>query len=89
MHREDDAIVPVFDNLTAGLTNSKFIQRYCKPNGGFYIGKWDTLLQNRNFFKGNVKGVLVPTDDLVDIDYEIDLQMAEILYREVISKRTA
>jgi CMP-N-acetylneuraminic acid synthetase/dihydrodipicolinate synthase/N-acetylneuraminate lyase len=85
--KRGDDLVPVFDNLTAGLTNSKFIQRYCKPNGGFYMGRWDSVLQYRNFFKGDVKCVLVPNDELVDIDYEHDLQMAELLYREVISKK--
>lgn len=83
-----DSIIPVFDNLTAGLTNSKFIQRYVKPNGGFYMSHWDKLLENRNFFKGNVKGVLIPNNLLVDIDYEHDLQMAELLYTNFLSKKT-
>jgi CMP-N,N'-diacetyllegionaminic acid synthase len=84
--KKGDNIIPVFDNLTAGLTNSKFIQKYVKPNGGFYISHWDKLLENKNFFKGNVKGVVIPNDLLVDIDYEHDLQMAELLYQNVISK---
>jgi len=84
--KRDDSIIPIFDNLTAGLTNSKFIQKYVKPNGGFYISHWDKLLENQNFFKGNVNGVLIPNNILVDIDYEHDLQMAELLYQEVISK---
>jgi CMP-N-acetylneuraminic acid synthetase len=85
--KRGDSIIPIFDNLTAGLTNSKFIQKYVKPNGGFYISHWDTLLENQNFFKGNVNGVLIPNDILVDIDYEHDLQMAEILYQNIISTR--
>lgn len=81
-------IIPIFDNLTSGLTNSKFIQKYCKPNGGFYMSKWDNLIENRNFFKGNVKAVNIPKEDMVDIDYEIDLKIAEILYNERISQNT-
>ncbi len=84
--KKGDDIIPVFDNLTAGLTNSKFIQKYVKPNGGFYISHWDKLLESRNFFKGNVKGVLIPNDLLVDIDYEHDLQMAELIYQNVLCK---
>ena len=84
--KKGDNIIPVFDNLTAGLTNSKFIQKYVKPNGGFYISHWDTLLEHKNFFKGNVKGVEISNKLLVDIDYEHDLQMAELLYQQVISK---
>lgn len=72
-------IIPIFDNLTSGLTNSKFIQKYVKPNGGFYISHWDNLLENKNFFKGNVKGVEIPSELLVDIDYEYDLKKAEFM----------
>jgi len=77
--KKNDYIIPIFDNLTSGLTNSKFIQKYVKPNGGFYISKWDNLLNNKNFFKGNVKGVEIPNDILVDIDYESDLKKAEFM----------
>ena len=85
--KKGDNIIPVFDNLTAGLTNSKFIQKYVKPNGGFYISHWNKLLEHKNFFKGNVKGVEISNKLLVDIDYEHDLQMAELLYQQVISKK--
>jgi len=78
---KNEEIIPVFDNLTSGLTNSKFIQRYVKPNGGFYMTKWDNLLKNKNFFIGNVKGVLIPNEDLVDIDYKKDLKMANLLLK--------
>lgn len=75
----DDRIIPIFDNLTIGATNSKFIQKYVKPNGGFYISHWDKLLENKNFFKGTVKGVEIPNEYLVDIDYEHDLKKAEFI----------
>ena len=77
--KRGDDIIPIFDNLTSGLTNSKFIQKYVKPNGGFYISHWDNLLENKNFFKGNVKGVEIPSELLVDIDYEYDLKKAEFM----------
>jgi len=76
--KEDD-VVPVFDNLTAGLTNSKFIQKYHKPSGAFYMSWWDNLLKNKNFFKGNVKGVIIPKERSVDIDDIVDIKTAETL----------
>ena len=47
---EDGTGYPVFDNLRAGLTNSKYIQKYIKPNGGFYMGHWDHVLEKGGFF---------------------------------------
>ena len=70
-------VLPVFDNLEAGLTNSKFIKKYYKPSGGFHMARWDKLLQNRNFFKGNVKGVLIPRERSIDIDDINDIKFAE------------
>jgi CMP-N-acetylneuraminic acid synthetase len=70
-------VVPVFDNLTSGLTNSKFIQKYHKPSGAFYMSWWDNLVKNRNFFKGNIKGVIIPLGRSIDIDTSSDIFYAE------------
>ena len=70
-------VLPVFDNLEAGLTNSKFIKKYFKPSGAFYMGKWNKIIEHRNFFKGNVKGVLIPPERSVDINNISDINFAE------------
>jgi len=86
--RKGNNLIPIFDNLTAGLTNSKFIQKYYKPSGSFYISTTKHLLKQKNFFKGNnIKSVLIPNDLLVDIDYERDIHYAEYLYQNYISKK--
>tara|TARA_R110001592_G_scaffold5488_4_gene30222 strand:+ start:1898 stop:2566 length:669 start_codon:yes stop_codon:yes gene_type:complete len=77
MKRDD--VIPVFDNLTSGLTNSKFIQKYHKPSGGFYMAKWDKLKETGNFFKGDVRGVIIPKDRSVDINDIHDIRLAEAL----------
>lgn len=74
---KNDMVVPIFDNLTSGLTNSKFIQKYHKPSGAFYMGWWDKILGYKNFFKGNVKGVLIPPSRSVDINNIEDMRFAE------------
>ena len=38
---QDNSVLPVFDNLEVGLTNSKFIKKYYKPSGAFYMGLWN------------------------------------------------
>lgn len=74
-----DNVLPVFDNIECGLTNSKFIKKYYKPSGAFYMGKWDHILSNRNFFKGNVKGVIIPKERSVDINDIHDIRLAEAI----------
>jgi CMP-N-acetylneuraminic acid synthetase len=73
----DDNVLPIFDNLEAGLTNSKFIKSYYKPSGAFYMGLWNYLLENKNFFKRSVKGVIIPPERSVDINTLQDLKYAE------------
>ena len=76
-----DKVLPVLDNLECGLTNSKFIKKYYKPSGAFYMSKWDHLIENRNFFKGNVKGVLIPKERSIDINDKYDILFAESILR--------
>lgn len=74
-------VLPVFDNLEAGLTNSKFIKKYYKPSGAFYMGRWDKILEHRNFFKGDVKGVMIPPERSVDINNLQDIRYAESIMK--------
>ncbi len=74
---KDGWVMPVFDNLECGLTNSKFIKKYHKPSGAFYMGWWDKILKHKNFFKGNVKGVIIPPERSVDINNLYDIRLAE------------
>ena len=46
--KKGEHIIPIFDNLTAGLTNSKFIQKYVKPNGK--INDLVSLLNEQDLF---------------------------------------
>lgn len=73
----EDNVLPIFDNLEAGLTNSKFIKKYYKPSGAFYMGLWNYLLENKNFFKRSTKGVLIPADRSIDINTIEDIKYAE------------
>ena len=74
-------VLPIFDNLECGLTNSKFIKKYYKPSGAFYMGWWDYLLEYQNFFKGIVKGVIIPPERSIDINTLSDIQYAETVIK--------
>lgn len=75
----NDNVLPIFDNLKAGVTNSKYIQKYYKPSGAFYMARWDKLLEEENFFKGNVKGVVMDKSKYVDINDIFDIKYGELL----------
>lgn len=83
IHGNDNYAYPVFDNLIAGVTNSKYIQKYIKPSGGFYMGHWDRILKNQNFFTGKIKSVLTPDERAVDIDNILDIKYAEAILSEL------
>ena len=74
---KEDSVLPFFDNLTSGLTNSKFIKKYYHPTGAFYISWWDKLLINKNFFIGDVKGIMMPKERFIDINDIWDFELAE------------
>tara|TARA_B100000214_G_scaffold304735_1_gene235575 strand:+ start:935 stop:1600 length:666 start_codon:yes stop_codon:yes gene_type:complete len=73
----EDNVLPVFDNLEWGITNSKFIKKYYKPSGAFYMGLWNYLKENRNFFNRKTKGVIIPPSRSVDINTIEDIKYAE------------
>ena len=73
----EDNVLPVFDNLEWGITNSKFIKKYYKPSGAFYMGLWNYLKENRNFFNRKTKGVIIPSSRSVDINTIEDIKYAE------------
>jgi len=82
IHGQNNFAYPVFDNLKAGVTNSKYFTKYIRPSGGFYMGWRDRLLKNENFFSGNIKTVITPKERAVDIDDALDMQFAEIIFNQ-------
>lgn len=75
-------LLPQFSNLQEGNTNSKYLDKYYRPTGGFYIGMWEHIKLSRNFFIGNVHGVNLGYEESVDINYKEDIKFAESIYRK-------
>ena len=76
---EHGRILPMYDNIEHGLTNSRLIKKYYKPSGAFYMGKWKHIIEHRNFFKGKAEAVLIPPERSVDINTIMDVQYAEAI----------
>ncbi len=86
MIERENNVFPIFDNLTAGITNSKYIQKYYRPNGAFYISWWKKLAINKNFFIGNVKGYKMSKIKSIDINDIDDMNIAESVLDSIIHK---
>jgi CMP-N-acetylneuraminic acid synthetase len=87
MIEKDSFVFPVFDNLKAGFTNSKFFNKFYRPNGAFYISWWNKLKQNRNFFVSSVKGYKMPKLRSIDINTIDDIRVAEGILNMILSNR--
>ncbi len=65
--------------LVTGETRSQDFQCYYRVNGGFYISWLAKLRLADNFFQGTVKGYEMDSLASVDIDYQYDLDFANLL----------
>ncbi len=71
----------VFDPcpLISGNTRSQDQAEIYHPNGGFFISWWNSIVRNRSFYQGKVRGYVMSRVTSVDIDNRIDLEYAEFL----------
>ena len=68
--------------LITGNTRSQNHEPSYRPNGGFYISKWSSFDKYRNFWKGDVKYYLMNRIHSIDIDDQIDLDIANMILNE-------
>lgn len=78
---EDEFISPYLENspLTTGKTRTQDQQKLYHPNGIFYIFKWDALKENKSFFKGKLKAVVIDKFHSWDIDELEDFESAQYI----------
>jgi len=65
--------------LVTGNTRSQDFKPYYRVNGGIYLAWLDKFREKDNFFQGQVKGFVMSSLESVDIDYEHDLEIANLL----------
>lgn len=62
-----------------GKTRSQDCKKMYHPNGSMYITKWTSMLKNKNYFAGNIRGYIMDKMHSLDIDTPEDFLMAEFL----------
>ena len=68
--------------LVTGNTRSQDRKKVYHPNGAFYIGRWESILRDKNFFKGNMRGYVMDELHSKDIDTKVDFEIAEFLLKK-------
>jgi len=69
--------------FATGNTRSQDHDIGLRPNGALY-GSWKRSFErNRNFFNGSVVPYFMPRSRSADIDTELDLRIAEVLYNHM------
>lgn len=68
--------------LVIGNTRSQDRKKVFHPNGAFYIGKWESILRDENFFKGNMKGYPMDEKYSQDIDTQKDMKIARYIVKK-------
>ncbi len=59
---------------------SQDLEKYYRLNGAVYICKTDKLLENKSFFlKDNIFAYIMDKKNSIDIDEEIDFEIAKVL----------
>ena len=51
-----------------------------------YVGKPGTILDKNSIFEGKVAGVEIPRERAIDIDTELDFQIAEFLFKSKVNR---
>ena len=75
-----DGSLKAFLNTELINKRSQDLEKYYRLNGAIYICKTDKLLQNSSFFiQDKIYSYLMPKTDSIDIDEELDFDIANFL----------
>lgn len=65
--------------LACGNSRTQDQPNAYRPNGAFYGMWWRAFSGHRNFYRGKVRAYFMPRERSVDIDTELDIEVAEAL----------
>jgi N-acylneuraminate cytidylyltransferase len=70
------------DPWRKGNSRSQDHQTVLRPNGALYGMWWKSFDEQRNFYKGRVRGHFMPRERSVDVDTRVDFMLAQTLLNE-------
>jgi CMP-N-acetylneuraminic acid synthetase len=81
MSAAGQCLIPDASPLIQGVTRKQLFEEMFTPNGAAYVSRAHDIRARGSFFIGKVAGHVMPRERSVDIDDEVDWQLAEILLK--------
>ncbi len=79
MRDSGECVIPETSPLAQGVTRKQLFDDMYTPNGAAYVSRAEGLQQRASFFTGKVYGHVMPRERSLDIDDDVDWQLAEII----------
>jgi CMP-N-acetylneuraminic acid synthetase len=73
-------LIPIMDKKYIFMRSQDLPETYI-PNGAIYIASTSTIIKERTFYCQDTLAYVMSRENSIDIDEEIDLQLAELLIR--------
>lgn len=83
---EEDGSLKHFDKDFSNYRRQSY--SYYSPNGAIFIGKPDAYLRQKHFFGPKALSYIMSDEDSVDIDHQIDLELAIIIMTQKNGQKT-
>jgi CMP-N,N'-diacetyllegionaminic acid synthase len=82
MTASGECVIAETSPLVQGVTRKQLFEEQFTPNGAAYVSRAPFIRARRSFFVGKVFGHVMPRERSIDIDDEIDWQLAEVLLKQ-------
>jgi CMP-N-acetylneuraminic acid synthetase len=80
LNKSDDGIITASDESDPWVNGNSRSQDHptvYRPNGAIYASWGKNFKENKNFYKGNVKGYFMDRSKSIDIDTKFDFELAK------------
>ena len=69
------------DRISAPRRRQDFAFDVYKTNGAIYLARRDVLMEEGSFYGSHPRPLVMPPERSIDIDTELDFEMAEFLFQ--------
>mgnify|MGYP000294090483 CR=1 FL=1 len=85
---DDDGSMDDFILNTVKNQRSQDLSTYYRLNGAVYLADVDKFLEHKGFMMDNSRAIVMPRERSIDIDCQLDLEIAELLMKKRIEQKS-